>query len=112
MTSPLTEDTIDTILNSQRGIFIATTICCNVSDGCKYQFPDGKPITATTPSDLIHEFQTWRGEQPVWDFTNRDKDYNQVKAFFEPQIMYASKSNKQKLMMDLLDYALELSRQL
>lgn len=95
---------IERILNTPNGVFVAASMC---RDGMIYRLPNDKFIPATTPSALIHELQTWYApsNDPV-------RDHNPVRAFFAPQMVFTSTVEKQRLLLDLLDYAHELTKQI
>lgn len=115
MALSLTE--IEKILNTPSGVFLASSVCCDIQRGISHQLPDGSDISATTPSTLINELQTWYEKEigsvsNLWKVSVRDEGYNQVRSFFAPQVVFASKVDNQKLLLDLVDYTHELTSQI
>jgi len=98
--TPLTHDIITNILDDPSGIFVAATVCQKSHPNSLYLTPNDVMIVAETPSSLFNQLN---GSEK-----KTSEDPNQVSAFFEPQMVFASKEVKRKLIADLIDYAHKL----
>lgn len=97
MTHILTVDQITEIVNSPTGYIVGEHIY-NQMELIPFQLPDGNPITASSSFELVNKLHEW------WVFNQP----NQVRSFYAPQMEYANKLVRAKLLADLRQYANEL----
>lgn len=105
----LTLNTIAVIVDSPHGLFVAKSIVDLARKGETYYLPDGTLVNTSLPSALIQQLEQWsvqqRNQQTI-------PDYNQVSLYFAPQMAFATRQHKQRLLNDLMAYAEELKSEL